>query len=382
MRPTSLILAVLVGCGAQGANAPHVRMTPKDIVVASSAAIVRIEAGEKGDRIGTGFVVDKAGLIATNLHVIAGQQKIEVQVDKDGTSYPAISVAGVDKIHDLALIWISPKHPLNAVKLGDSAAVSVGDPIVAIGNPLGLFDHTVSAGLISQVRPLSTDITILQISAPISPGSSGGALFNQFGEVIGVTTMIANGGQNINFAMPCNYLRPMLAQRAQIALGDFATQTKDEDPEAKKSGEPENADDDSAQIIRKVPVHPLTVWDGCSLQDVENVVKTIGDAIGKGAPSYNSRQVDPGEPGFNAHGFEVCFDIYEAAATKLEQEAPCKGVRSAFGDGLLRAKSASSFKEKAWVMRDTFDGMIDVAHRWVEKQQTAPASKPSPKSAK
>jgi serine protease Do len=190
--------------------------------------VVRIEAGE--NRIGTGFVVDPRGLIATNLHVIAGQDAIKVRLFKDPTEYPAVAIAAVDRQRDLALFWIQPKHILRAVKLGDSNAVSAGDPVVAIGNPLGL-DYTVSAGLISQVRPLDDNITILQISAPISQGSSGGPLFNQFGEVIGVTTGIVTDGQSINLAVPDNYLRPMIAHKTTIALREFANQTKDADPE-------------------------------------------------------------------------------------------------------------------------------------------------------
>ena len=220
-------------------------MTPRDIVDATATAIVRIEAGKQ---VGTGFVVDKAGLIATNLHVIAGQPSITVGLYKDPAEYPVTAVAGIDKGHDLALIWIKPKKPLNVVRLGDSNAVSAGDSVVVIGNPLGFFDHTVSAGLISQVRPLSPDLTILQISAPISPGSSGGPLFNQFGEVIGVATAIVgsdhDGAQNINLAVPANYLRPMMAQRASIAVAEFATQTTDSTPED-HGATSANAEDDS-----------------------------------------------------------------------------------------------------------------------------------------
>ncbi len=340
-------------------------MTPKDIVDASSPAIVRIEAGS--NKIGTGFVVDPAGLIATNLHVIAGESTIKVWLYKDQTEYQALSVAGVDKSHDLALVWIKPKKPLRTVRIGDSNAVSAGDSIVAIGNPLGIFDYTVSAGLISQVRPLSADLTILQISAPISPGSSGGPLFNQFGEVIGVTTAIISQGQNINLAVPGNYLRPLMAQKAQIALAEFATNTKDSDPE---DGKAKGCDTDNVQITRKVPSLPVASIDGCSAQEIDDMVKAINDAISTGAPAYN-RQANGGEQNeCDPHGFQECFQIYEGTAVKFEHDAHCKVVSSAFGDGLLRAGAMDSFKEKAWAMRDTFDGLTCLAHKWCEKNQT------------
>ena len=106
MRSTSLVLAVLVGCGGSTANVPRQRMTAKDIVDASSPAIVRIEAGDS--KVGTGFIVDKTGLIATNLHVIAGESEIKVRLFKDQTDYPAVSIAGVDQRHDLAVLRIKP----------------------------------------------------------------------------------------------------------------------------------------------------------------------------------------------------------------------------------------------------------------------------------
>src|SRR2546430_994521 len=132
MRSTSFVVAVLVGCGASSANIPRTRMTAKDIVENSSPAIVRIEAGDT--KVGTGFIVDKTGLIATNLHVIAGESDIKVRLYKDQTEYPVITIAGVDRDHDLALVRIKPKKALVTVQLGDSSAVSAGDQVVAIGN--------------------------------------------------------------------------------------------------------------------------------------------------------------------------------------------------------------------------------------------------------
>src|SRR6185436_20422352 len=116
---------------------------------------------------------------------------------------------------------------LPTLHLGDSSAVSAGDRIYAIGNPLGVFDYSITDGLISQVRPLSNDLTILQVSVAISQGSSGGPLFNQFGEVIGVTTAIITQGQAINLAVPSNYLRPLIQKPIAMSLDEFAKVTKD-----------------------------------------------------------------------------------------------------------------------------------------------------------
>jgi hypothetical protein len=366
MRRWSLLLSVAIlgtACGGTTANLPKTRMTAKDIVKQSSPAIVRIEAGDA--KVGTGFVVDKNGIVATNLHVVEGEADIKVRMF-DGAQYSVMSIAGVDRGHDLALLRIQPKKPLPTLVLGDSSQVSAGDQIIAIGNPLGVFDYSVSAGLISQVRPLSSDLTILQISAPISPGSSGGPLFNQYGEVVGVTTAIITQGQNINLAVPTNYLRPMIARPVVLGLAEFAKATKDTDddsskPHADADIDPSTGKVDTSVPPRDIPDHPLSIWDGCGKDDVEQTVKAIDDAIAIGAKAYNKMTVE---------GFEECYRIYEGTALKLEQSSTCKGVRVAFGDGLLRAGSVKSYKDKAWAMRDAFDGLINAAIDWC-KHDTA-----------
>jgi serine protease Do len=326
-------------------------MTPKDIVQQSTDAIVRIEAG--GDKVGTGFILDKTGLVATNLHVVAGSTEIKVKLH-DNTQYQVLQVAGIDPGRDLAVLRIQPTKPLTTLRLGDSDLMSAGDQVIAIGNPLGVFDYSVSSGLVSQVRAVCSaaeekcppgGLTLLQISAPISQGSSGGPLFNQFGEVVGVTTLIVAQGQSINFAVPGNYLKPMVAKPGAMSLQAFAEQTKVEE---------DVAPDDNVRIQKMVPKHPVTLLDGCSDKAISDVIESISSAIELGAPLYN--QATPA-------GIEACFRIYEGTSTKLERDPPCAGVGKAFGEGLLRASTLTSYKEKAWALRDTFDGLIDVAQR-------------------
>src|SRR5690242_2109768 len=108
MRRSSLVLLLAVACHAPATNVPRARLTPKDIVKDSSPAIVRIEAGEA--KVGTGFVVDKSGIVATNLHVIEGEATIKVRTF-DGATLPVMSIAGMDRGHDLALLRVVPKKP-------------------------------------------------------------------------------------------------------------------------------------------------------------------------------------------------------------------------------------------------------------------------------
>lgn len=362
----ALALTVTSSCGGAASNAP--RLTAKDIVKRSSPAIVRIDAGP--DKVGTGFILDKAGLVATNLHVVLGESEIKVRLF-DGSQYEVMQVAGVDVERDLALLKINPKKGLPTLKLGDSDAVAAGDPIIAIGNQLGEFTYSVTSGLVSQVRHACDrdaiahkrckEFTLLQISAPISLGSSGGPLFNQTGEVVGVTTAIITAGQNLNFAVPTNYLKPLVAQPAAISLDDFARETRVGDE--KREADP----GDGPRIVRRVPRHEITVFDGCKVDDIEAVVREILEAIENGAPLYNDGK------------HEACFRIYEGTAVKYEHDAACSGVRTAFGDGLLRASGLKSYTEKAWAMRDTFDGLLDAAKRWADKHPLGgrPRSKPS-----
>jgi hypothetical protein len=366
-------LALVCSCGATTSSSgrSRTRLSEKDIVQRSSPAIVRVEAGP--DKVGTGFILDKAGVVATNLHVVAGESAIKVRL-YDGTQYPVMQIAGFDPARDLALLRIKPTKDLPTLKLGDSDAVSAGDQIVAIGNPLGVFDYSVTSGLISQVRPVcgkqdvaaqhcKQELTVLQISAAISPGSSGGPLFNQFGDVVGITTAIITAGQNINLAVPGNYLKPLIAQHAVISTEDFARYTKA--PDEGGGGAP----DDGIRIVRRVPLLETTVFDGCKLEDIEDIVRQIGEAIENGAPLYNEGK------------HEACYRIYEGTAVRYEHDAVCAGVRSAFGDGLLRAGGLKSYKEKAWAMRDTFDGLIDAAKRWADKHPLpAPKSAPPPRA--
>jgi S1-C subfamily serine protease len=388
------ILALAAACSGNPKNpeGPKKPLTPKDIAQQSSAAVVAVEVGH-GDRAGsgTGFILDKSGLIATNFHVIRGNKDIRVKL-YGGEMYQVTEIAGVDRERDLALIRIAPAKALPTVRLGDSDKMTAGDTVVAIGNPLGVFEHTVSSGLISQVRPVCTvqmvqlhlqnrarfealaakprrtdaeetelqnlscsqELTLLQISAPISQGSSGGPLFNQAGEVVGVTTLIVTQGQNINLAIPGNYLKPIVAKPAAISLDEFEKKTR---------SEPE--DDSQTKVPRVIPDHPLAVFDGCSRDNIADLVSNIWQAIEVGAPIYNKALNPQNSDQEKKTFYEACFRIYEGASNKLEGVMPCKGVKQAFTDGLKRAGTlGDDYRLKAWAMRDTFDGLLKAAEKW------------------
>ena len=165
--------------------------------------------------LGSGFIVDPAGYVVTNNHVVDGANKITVTLD-DGQTYPA-KVVGRDAKTDLAVLKIDAPKPLPYVAFGDSGKERVGDWVVAVGNPFGL-GGTVTAGIVSaHDRNIDSGPydDYLQIDAPINPGNSGGPLFNQSGQVVGIDTAIysPNGGSvGIGFAIPSNLATKVVAQ--------------------------------------------------------------------------------------------------------------------------------------------------------------------------
>jgi S1-C subfamily serine protease len=170
--------------------------------------------------LGSGFVVDKAGHIITNDHVIAGAQK--VQVSFSGNDELNARVIGKDPSTDVAVIQVDARsRSLTPLPLGDSDAVQVGDPVVAIGNPFSL-TRTATAGIVSAVQRtidapngLSID-HVIQTDAAINHGNSGGPLLNSRGDVIGVNAQIqagsSGGNLGIGFAIPINTVKSVVAQ--------------------------------------------------------------------------------------------------------------------------------------------------------------------------
>jgi S1-C subfamily serine protease len=165
---------------------------------------------------GSGFIISPDGRIVTNYHVIDGAESGKVVLN-DETTFTDIKVLGWDKEGDLAIIKISGSG-LPAVTMGNSDAAQIGEAVVAIGSPLGL-QNTVSTGIISARRE-----GFLQTTAPISHGSSGGALFNMMGDVIGITSAGMEEGANLGFAIPINEVKSLATDRT-LTLAQFTAQT-------------------------------------------------------------------------------------------------------------------------------------------------------------
>ena len=170
---------------------------------------------ERLESLGSGFIIDPDGLIATNNHVVAGATSVTVTLH-NGTVLPA-TIVGRDERMDLALLRVHASAPLPSVQFGDSDHVRIGDWVLAIGNPFGL-GGTVTAGIVS-ARGRNLDEgpydDFIQTDAPINRGNSGGPLFDMQGQVIGINTAIfspSGGSIGIGFSIPSNLAKPVLAQ--------------------------------------------------------------------------------------------------------------------------------------------------------------------------
>ncbi|QLE55269.1 HhoA/HhoB/HtrA family serine endopeptidase [Nostoc sp. TCL26-01] len=166
--------------------------------------------------LGSGFIIDKNGLILTNAHVVDKADRVTVRL-KDGRTFDG-KVQGIDEVTDLAVVKINAGNNLPVASLGSSNNVQVGDWAIAVGNPLG-FDNTVTLGIVSTLKRSSAQVGItdkrldfIQTDAAINPGNSGGPLLNDKGEVIGINTAIRADAMGIGFAIPIDKAKAIATQ--------------------------------------------------------------------------------------------------------------------------------------------------------------------------
>jgi hypothetical protein len=208
-RLLSLLLLMLVGTSAVQAQ------TAQEIAkkaFQSTVLLVMEDANGQPKSLGSGFFV-REGEIASNLHVVEGSARGYAKVVGQKTKFDIEGVTAVDAERDLVLLKVSSAST-RFLAIGRSEDVQVGEPVYAVGNPQGL-EGTFSQGIVSSIREVGTD-RLLQITAPISPGSSGGPVLNTKGEVIGVSVATFRGGQNLNFAIPSSYLTALLSKPSRL----------------------------------------------------------------------------------------------------------------------------------------------------------------------
>ncbi|MBR2640891.1 trypsin-like peptidase domain-containing protein [Candidatus Saccharibacteria bacterium] len=218
--------------GSDGNSANFVEGSIADIADKVSKSVVSIVTSTttknffgqdySSSAAGTGIITTADGYILTNKHVINGANKVTVILD-DGTSYEDVSVVAVDPLDDIAYLKIKDVSDLTPVTLGDSKTIKVGQQVIAIGNALGEYQNTVTAGIISGTgrsvtasdgsgQNVETLTDMIQTDAAINSGNSGGPLVNAAGEVIGINTATSSTAENMGFAIPISSVKGMLNQ--------------------------------------------------------------------------------------------------------------------------------------------------------------------------
>ncbi len=299
----AVVAAVLLGTGLAGSDtpaaAPAAATAPavttsgdakSDIARAVYAAAgpsvvsVRTQSGS-----GTGFLVDSDGTIVTNAHVVGDASEVQVRFEDDGDLHTA-QVLGVDASTDLAAIKVDPSaaNGVRPLALADSDKATVGDPVVAIGYPLGL-DRTATSGIVSGLAreiqaPNGFSIDkVIQTDAPINPGNSGGPLLNASGQVIGVNSQIAtagggNGSVGIGFAVPSNTVRDVLPDLAKGTAPQHAYLGLSTSPA--QNGGAQVGQTTAGGPAEKAGIQPgdvVTEVDGDTVRDPADVAQAIDD---------------------------------------------------------------------------------------------------------
>ena len=193
-------------------------LSPSEISKIVSPSIVYIEVyDEYGTAYasGSGIILESNGKIITNYHVVKGGFNVKAQLS-DGRIFQLDEIYYKDTVRDIFIFGVNATG-LPVVNIGDSSLINTGDKIYTIGSPRGL-ENTISDGLISSKSRIIDGKTFIQISAPISHGSSGGALVNEYGKIIGITTSGIDDSQNLNFCIPINDVKQFLSTDNDIAL--------------------------------------------------------------------------------------------------------------------------------------------------------------------
>ena len=218
-----VVVALLIAMPLRAAE----QMSVRQIAANAQMAVATVRAYAAGEEIslGSGFFVREDGVLVTNLHVVAGADAISIEIDS-GEIYDNVYALAHDERRDLILLQI-PASKLFTLSIADDRSIEVGDRVFVIGNPLGL-EGTFSDGMLSAKR-VEDGVAYLQLTAPISQGSSGGPVLNSAGQAIGVTTLTYTEGQNLNMAIPARHAADLLALAGEPVL--FETMAADLKPE-------------------------------------------------------------------------------------------------------------------------------------------------------
>lgn len=311
---------------------PSLAQSTAAVAKNASATVVEITTYDKDHKAlasGSGFVVRADGVVASNNHVIDGAYAASIALP-NGDVYDDVAVLDSDKRRDLVVLKIKALN-LQVSRLGDSDTLDVGQHVIAIGNPEGLA-RSVSDGIISAIRQ-GDGFRVIQTTAPISHGSSGGPLLDDVGRVIGITFGALDDGQNLNLVLPINYLKPILLEVDRRTSQTLAAYNAGHYKTAKAEAAPAEASNASASAPKSAAEAPagnvpekaaatrpqitgpigefldkqLLVW------SVEDAARTLGDPIQHRYGYDSNRSIDSdifsyNDPTHYAQPIELNFD--------------------------------------------------------------------------
>ena len=307
--------------------------TPREAATLAAHALVLLEMP---GRRGVGFLASPGGQLITNLHVVAGAEEIHVLL-ADARFLPVEEVVALDEKRDLAVLQL-PTQDVPALRLEGGAHPGEGDALFILlptsGYSAGLMQTRVRA-----VQVLDETLTFLELEASLPEEASGSPVLDASGAWVGVATCAFADGRPITIVIPARYVLALMEQPGTQPLSALSLVR----PVASRQ--------------RQVPMHPLSLLEGCATDGVEECAFALMDAIQQGAPVYNR-----GDP-------DGCYRVYARTSERLIREHPdCPGIQGALREGLRRCAGLENPDARAWALRDTFDGLLLVINRWLQAQ--------------
>jgi len=209
------------------ANTANDRTTAEIVQQVSPAVVIIVAESpyEENRGQGSGVIIGDGSTVVTNVHVVAGASSVTIHL-QDKRTVQSSGYIKADNERDLVTIRLAEKlRGIPKIKLASFEKMNIGEKVVTIGSPQGLA-NTVSEGIISGIREFESGTKVIQTSAPVSPGSSGGGLFNENGELIGITSFGRTKGQNLNFAYPADYILPLMVSTSTSRFITLKSQTE------------------------------------------------------------------------------------------------------------------------------------------------------------
>ncbi|MDX2052963.1 MAG: S1C family serine protease [Polyangiaceae bacterium] len=327
---------------APTAGKAQVGLTAAEIYERAVPSLVSIEAGSTQ---ATAFAVLDGRVLITNLHAVAGESELKLTAHS-GERLQFLGVLAFDRKWDLAVLQIDRALP--ALPLQNSDALTSGVKVFALGNPLG-FEATISDGILSGVREHMAGMRVLQITAPISPGSSGGPILADDGTVVGVATFVMRGGENLGFAMPTRYVRELLGKRQHLSPQAFAAATADSAPSQRD-------------------LFADNLYARCSAADL-TLLNTVLGSTTKAL-----------EPLIVQASFKAGLAVFRGAAEELERNLTraCSAPPRQLHHGERQAEALFSDRVKLLALQDLLASMLRQTQEQMHENQKIRAGKTQP----